>query len=78
MAASPGLMSGVAKKPPTAPKLVMVQVLPRSSSSPSLRSRAASASRVSSDAISSTVSRSAWRSTGTSRPSGVAVAMPMW
>jgi hypothetical protein len=72
------LRIGVANTPPSAPRLVIVNVLPESSWRSSLPARPLSESSWISRASWEMLFVSAFRITGTRRPSGVAVAMPMW
>ena len=78
MATSGRLITGVVTMPPSAPRLVIVMVEPVSSARVALPSRAASARRSTSAAQSHRLSDSQWRTTGTMRPAGVCVAMPIW
>ena len=70
-------MMGVETMPPSAPSELMVMVEPDSSSRVAVPDRAASASRFISAAQSQMPRASACRTTGTVRPAGVCVAMPI-
>ncbi len=76
MPTSGWLTSGVTSKPPSLPALVIVNVLPRSSSGFSEPARAASASRSTSAPRSSSDAESQSRTTGTTRPWSVCTATP--
>ena len=63
---------------PNIPRLEIVKVEPVNSSGFSLRSRARAARSLTSREMSSTVLRSALRTTGVMRPSGIVTATPTW
>ena len=71
-------MIGVKWPVPSPPKLVMVKLAPRISSSASFASRAFPASAANSTATASRLLRSTSRTTGTTKPRSVSTATPRW